>query len=107
MTGRRPGPARAPTVRERAAGREGEGTGRQGRLGAGPGVTSPARLDQSGARFGLLKAQGNLSVSGRTKKGGAGVGRGHASRPRPSPPPSLRGAAGLGNRAVPLSSVLA
>jgi hypothetical protein len=31
-------------------------------------VTSPKRLDQSHSRVGLLKAQGNLSLSRRTKK---------------------------------------
>lgn len=90
LTGRRPHTARARTVRERAAGREGRARADWGRLGAGPGVTSPARFGQSAARVGLLKVQGSLSVSRRTKKAGGGAGRkvagGHAWRPRPSLP---------------------
>ena len=61
-TGRRPGSALAPTVRERAAGRDGEGAGREGRLGAGPGVTSLERLQQLQFKSRSAKLKFSLAI---------------------------------------------
>lgn len=115
LTGRRPGPARADCPRARGGARGGgRGAGPRDPLGAGPGVTSPARLGQSAARVGLLKALGNLSESWRTKKQGGGAGRkvagSHALMPRlllpPRPPFRAVGdAEGSRGQVVPLASV--
>lgn len=61
-TGRRPGSALAPTVRERAAGRDREGAGREGRLGAGPGVTSLERLQQLQFKSRSAKLKFSLAI---------------------------------------------